>query len=425
MDIHDGRTSRFSALALVLSMLTLLMLGTTLVAGEGEKVTEALTNGKVSYDLRWRFEHVDQDGFRNKAKASTARLRLGYNTGTFFGLSAFAEFEGIFEVGADSYNSTDNGKTNYPVVADPEEEELNQGYLAYTKEGRVSLKLGKQRIKLDNDRFIGNVGWRQNEQTFDAFTAVGHLNKKTTLKLGYINNVNRIFGEHHSDPARADVDTSFPWAHVAHEFPLGTVAGYTHFIEIEDAPLTSHRNIGARFIGSHKFSDQTTLHYTAEYADQTDYEDGASIVDAEYYLAELGLTARKITYKVGYEVLGGDGEYGFATPFATLHAFNGWTDRFLATPVDGLEDLYLLVTRKWKGCKLLAVYHDFSADDGGGDFGDELGLLATRKLGKHFDAGIKYATYDADDSEYFAALPTRSISLQDTDIFWVWMRLHR
>jgi hypothetical protein len=413
MNVHDSQVHRIASLALALLTAAFFLHGTALATEKGDSITEALMGGEVNFDLRWRFEGVDEDGVSENAKASTARLRLGYTTAAYRGLSAFAEFEGVWHVGSDSYNSTANGKTDYPVVADPKDYELNQAYLAYKGSKRCAFKFGRQRIKLDNDRFIGNVGWRQNEQTFDAVTTTGEITDRTKLTLGYINNANRIFGEHHPDKARSDLDVSIPLAHVSHVFALGTLTGYTHFLEIEDAPATSHRNIGVRFTGKRELSDKMDLHYAAEFADQSDYKDAPSTVDAEYEWVEFGLTARKVTYKAGYEVLGGDGTYGFATPLATLHAFNGWTDMFLATPPEGIEDLYLLVTGKLKGWKLLGVYHDFSADEGSADWGDELGFLVARKFNKHYGAGFKYATYGADDHGV------------DTDKFWVWLQMQR
>jgi hypothetical protein len=387
--------------------------GTAFGDGKSDRITGALTGGKVSFDLRYRYERVDQDGDPRNAEASTARLRLGYTTGTYRGLSALAEFEGTWHVGADTYDSTANGRTDYPVVADPEDSELNQAYLAYQGPRSFVIKLGRQRIKLDNSRFIGNVGWRQNEQTFDAVTFVGKLTDKTRLTLAYLNNVNRIFGEHHPDSSLADLDVAVPLIHVSHEFPCGTLTGYAHFLEIEDAPATSHRNVGLRFTGRRELSDELDLLYAAEYADQSDYEDAPSSVDAEYQWLEVGVRFRKYTVQLGYEVLGGDGTYGFATPLATLHAFNGWTDKFLTTPADGLEDLYVLAARNVKRWKLAGVYHDFSADNGSADYGDELGFLATRKFKEHYGVGFKYATYGADDY------------VTDTDKLWVWLQAQR
>ena len=106
--------------------------------------------------------------------------------------------------------------------------------------------------------------------------------------------------------------------------------------------------------------------------------------------------------KVGYEVLGSDnGRGSFQTPLATLHKFNGWADKFLGTPAGGLEDLYGSLSYKvgvdgpLKGMKFDAVYHDFSADIGG-DYGSEIDLQVSKKFGKNYYAGLKFAHYSAD-----------------------------
>ncbi len=45
---------------------------------------------------------------------------------------------------------------------------------------------------------------------------------------------------------------------------------------------------------------------------------------------------------------------------------------------------------------LKAVYHVFKSDVGSQDYGSEFDLVATRKFGDHFLAGVKYANYSAD-----------------------------
>ena len=60
----------------------------------------------------------------------------------------------------------------YPVVADPESYEINRLQLTNTSIIDTTITLGRQRIVLDDHRFVGNVGWRQNEQTFDALRVV-------------------------------------------------------------------------------------------------------------------------------------------------------------------------------------------------------------------------------------------------------------
>ena len=130
----------------------------------------------------------------------------------------------------------------------------------------------------------------------------------------------------------------------------------------------------------------------------------------------MGVVVQGITAKVGLETLGSDdGAYGFATPLATLHKFNGWSDQFLGTPNVGLEDLYVKFIGKAFGGKWLVAYHDFSADDGTptvDDLGSEVNLQYTRKFAEHYRFGIKYANYSAGDA---------SAGKVDTDRAWLWV----
>lgn len=364
--------------------------------------TEALTGGTPNFDARLRYETVDQDGITEDAEALTLRGRLGYTTGNFNGLGAMAEFEYTTSLdNAERYNSTNNGHTAYPVVADPEATELNQAYLSYSGLTDTLLKYGRQRIKLDNDRFVGNVGWRQNEQTYDGFMAANKSLPDTTLTYAYLTQVNSIFDT--SMDAKAHLlNASYAG------LPFGTLTGYGYLLEFPTAATTSNKTFGLRFAGGTDVSEGVKLLYAAEYAAQSDYKDGNDNIDADYNLLELGVETQGVTAKVGYEVLGADNFSGFETPLATKHAFNGWADKFLATPTNGLEDVYVSVGGAVMGVKLLAVYHDYSADTGGADYGSEWNLLAAKKFGKNYTVGTKYASYDADS---FAT---------DTDKFWLW-----
>ncbi len=89
-----------------------------------ESITKAIKDGKVVFDLRYRYEHVDQDGFDRNAIAQTIRLRLGYKTGSYHNFFAFADLEVNEAIGSESYDSTANGKTQFPVITDPQDAEL-------------------------------------------------------------------------------------------------------------------------------------------------------------------------------------------------------------------------------------------------------------------------------------------------------------
>ena len=374
-------------------------------------VTKALTRGKVNADLRYRYESVDQKAFSEDALASTLRLRLGYRTGGYRGFHVFAEFEGLKPIGADQYNSTANGKTQFPVVADPEDEEINQIYLAYTGLEDTTFRIGRQRITLDNQRFIGAVGWRQLEQTFDAFSVKTTPLDHFSFFYAHVNNANRVFGENHPSPAMADTNLNAELINARYDLSIGKITAYVYLLEFEDAPATSQKTIGIRFSGARRISDEVELLYSGEFAEQSDYKDGASTIDVGYSLIELGVKLQPVAVKVGVETLEGDGTYAFQTPLATLYAFNGWTDQFLTTPLTGLEDIYLVVSTGFSGVEVGAALHDFGADAGSADYGTEWGVSLGKTYRKHYDVGFRYASYDADSFS------------SDTDKLWVTLGL--
>jgi hypothetical protein len=116
-----------------------------------------------------------------------------------------------------------------------------------------------------------------------------------------------------------------------------------------------------------------------------------------------------VDLKLGYEVLEGDGvaNQRFQTPLATLHKFQGWADKFLGTPPGGIEDFYVGVSGKVFNASYNVIYHDFSAETGGGSYGDEIDASLQWKIGDHYGLLLKLARYSADG---FAT---------DTNKYWV------
>ncbi|WVM89678.1 alginate export family protein [Halopseudomonas pachastrellae] len=150
-----------------------LAMGSTMVLAEAASISEAVTGGKAGLDLRYRYEYVDQDGIDKSAGASTLRTRINFATAPYRGFGAFVEADDVTVIGSERYNNATglpSAKTQYPVVADPDGTEINQAWLSYAGLDATTLKFGRQRIIYDNARFIGNVGWRQNEQTYDGFS---------------------------------------------------------------------------------------------------------------------------------------------------------------------------------------------------------------------------------------------------------------
>ena len=389
-------------------------------ARAAETITEALTGGKDSANLQYRYERVRNPGKAtapNSANASTVRLRFGYETATFKSFAVMVEAETLQTLGGGNYDSKANGKTGYAVVADPEFTEMNQAYLSYKDlDSRTTFKWGRQRLILDNARFIGNVGWRQNEQTFDAFTAVNDFLPDTKITAGYITNVNRVF----SDDALA-ISGAFAGNHKMNSpifnvnykgWDVAELVGYGYFMDYTLPAanyVNSTRTYGLRMKGSTAMGSNVLL-YTAEYASQSSYKDNPANYRVHYTFLEGGVDIKSAEFKLGYEVLGSTGTKSFSTPLATLHAFNGWVDMFLTTPATGLKDTYLSAATTLADIKLGAAYHDFRADSGSGKYGTEWNLVATKSFTKNFLLGAKYGRFNS------SSAPTRV----DTNKLWVW-----
>jgi len=362
-------------------------------------LTTALKGGRTWLNFRYRFEEVDDDGLPLNGTASTLRTVLGYETGVWNGWRATVEFEDVSPIGADNYNSTINGKTNRPVVADPDGSEVNQAFVTYEGFEDLVLRVGRREIKYDNFRFIRNVGWRQNHQSFRAaeatFTGLG----PATLDYVYLFGVDRIFGD---DSPKGNEQASSHLLHATVDLEdAGTLVLYDYYLDFDDVlEGVSTNTAGVRYTGAVDVADDVALDYALEFASQTDAGDNPNDVDQEYYLAQLGAKTAGVRVHVAMEHLGGSGDPGdkFTTPLATLHAHNGFADQFLVTPDDGLDDLFFGVSGKVGKVKGSAVYHIFESDSNNRDYGDEIDLVVSAPVYAGTTVGLKYAGFSGDDA---------------------------
>ena len=371
-------------------------------ASAPDELTQALVAGTPYIDARYRYEFVDQDGLSKDAAASTLRTRFGYRTGAFKGFSGTLEIEDVSPIGAERYNDTINGKTAYPVVADPDGTEINQAFVQFAGLPATTLKYGRQQLVRNNHRFIGDSGWRQNNQTFDAATLTNASLPDTEIFYGYSYNVNRIFGD---DSPVGDFNARIHMMDAAYSgLPFGRIFAYAYLLDIENSAANSSATYGINFSGKTAIDADINLLYDLEYARQSDYANNPTHYHADYYRIEPGVGYGGFTAKAGYEVLGSDGGViGFATPLATLHKWNGWADKFLTTPATGLQDIYGSVGYKvggvneWlDGATLALIYHDFRNDKGGANFGTEWDFAVEQTIRKHYSVGLKFADYKAD-----------------------------
>jgi len=375
------------------------------IATAGDNFTEALTGGKASVDITIRYESVDQEGL-DKGTALTERTRIGYKTADFKGFNAFLEMSGTESLGdRDDYRVPlgpyADTNTTKAIILDPDFTRLNQAWIGYSI-SKSSLKVGRQRIIIDN-RFLGNVGWRQAEQVYNGFSAKIKEFDLASIDYAYISKqFNPVGLEVPMTTHALKVDSKV--------IPGATLTGYGYFIDRLDSPADS-QTLGARIMGSTAVSEGVDVTYFAEFADQSDYEDAPSNTGGDYYHVKLGGKFSGVSATIAQEKLGGDGNSSFQTPLATLHLYNGWADKFLSTPVKGLVDTYATIGTKVSGIKLAATYHDFKSDKDSDKYGSEVNLLAAKKFGKNYLVGLKYADYSADTFS------------TDTSKIWLWTNI--
>lgn len=352
-------------------------------------------------DIRYRLEGVDQAGLPEDATASTLRIRAGLKSATWHGLSGVVEGEAIARLGPEHYNDTVNGLTQYPIVADRPDVVLNQAYLRYQPVAQLEVVAGRQAVNIDNQRWIGSVGWRQNDQTLDAAHITVKPVKGATLDYLYSWRVNRVFGP--DSPQGTWRDTHIHGARGAYTIKnIGTLSAYGYWLDIPSNPALSSRTLGVRMAGELPAAKGMALLFSAEYARQQEHGANPRSFGLDYWLVEPGVKSGPVTIKAGYERLEGNGTVALQTPLATLHAFNGWADKFLTTPANGLRDAYLDAAFKvpgkgaLAGLTLRAAWHDYNSTVGGQGYGQEWNALASYPVTKTITIGAKFARYDAD-----------------------------
>jgi hypothetical protein len=403
----------------------------TAAAEESDSLADAIKSGKAGVSVRARYENVDQDGVSETADALTARVRLNFKTGSWRGLSAFAEYDHVFHV-LDDFNSgggTSSNRGQYPVVADPEGSDLNQLYVDYAASDSTKLRVGRQKILLDNHRYVGHVGWRQNEQTYDGLSVMSTAISNTTLQYTYVANVRRIFGErslggsdkanHHLLNAKIKLNDSWsvtPYYYLL-DYNFGDIVTplpddpTAQEIATRSNDLRRARNstgtFGVRLAGSVN-AGEGKIALVGEFATQSDAGDNPVSYDADYmHASALWSLDSGLGIGLAFESLGSDGGLlSFQTPLATLHAFQGWADKFLTTPPAGIEDLYATVKFKAGKWNLTGVYHDFTSETGSIDYGTEFDVSAGTNLGENYGLLFKAAFFSGD-------------TMSDTNKFWI------
>ncbi|MDR7114345.1 hypothetical protein J2X41_000222 [Caulobacter sp. BE254] len=374
-------------------------------------ISDQIMAGKLILEVRARYESVDQTKtatLKDDASAFTIRTRLGWETGEFKGVKGLIEFEDVRQAGPEHYavnvpgaataplNGAD--KARYPVVNDPDVTELNRAQLTWTPGAALQVTAGRQRILLDDQRFVGNVGWRQDEQTFDAVRADFALGRvKGTY--AYVTHINRILGE------LRDWDSDSHLLNVTWS-PAEALRlqGFVYALDFGNSAVNSSLTKGVKASGK-TWVGLYQLAYNATYAKQSEYHGNTPNFDLAYFGGDVAGTFDIYTVKASYESLEGNGTRGFTTPLATVHAFQGWSDAFVSPGgnksfVDGIEDANLTFNVKPRfkrtyffNTDFLVRYHDFDDQRTGADLGREWDLQFTAAITPKLSIQLKYADF--------------------------------
>ncbi|MCP4926187.1 MAG: alginate export family protein [Gammaproteobacteria bacterium] len=353
-----------------------------------ESETDKLTiepMGRVTY----KSEVVNQENFDHNANAQVFDLRLGVRLG-FRKFSVLLEGEAVVDTKLGDFNSKTNSKTLWPVVADPESEEINQAWARYENE-LFALKLGRQKMDLVNGRFIGSARHRLNEQTYDAIRATIKPVDFFALDYVFVDEVHTPLGD---DSPKGDITGN---THLlAATFSASNkhkLSGYSYLIESPQVPINSLRIFGTRYEGVKRFGELNTK-ISVEYAHQTDYKNNPAHVGLDYLALEAKLKLKLFDLKAGYAKLEGDGEAGFQTPYGRKHGFQGLADQFTKTPKNGVIDHYLtfILPLNVKAGSIDLSYHKFKADIHGDAYGAEFDLRgrATIWRSMKIEAAVAY-----------------------------------
>jgi hypothetical protein len=194
----------------------------------------------------------------------------------------------------------------------------------------------------------------------------------------------------------------------------------------------SNKIIGLRLDGTHPFTPNYRAHYTAEYAKQSDYSGGDSRIDAHYYKLGGGFGIDNFNLRVDQELLSSNnGKYAFQTPFGTNHLFQGWVDKFLVTPRDGIKDSFITATYRYGDFLFFADYHIIDADRdfytvgsganrNGSRYGTEWNAAVTWNVDKNWMTKLEYGKYTEDD--HYATGPNTTSNagrIRDTEKLWL------
>lgn len=403
-----GKTRDFFSIFFACLLVGAISFAASPASADEESLEGAVREGTIILDARARVEVVDDaDRSLEKGRASTLRLRIGYETAEYRNFTGLIEGEFVQRAGMTSFNDTVNGKTGFAVIADPNVAQLNRAQVTYTGLSGTTIIAGRQRITLGDGRFVGSDGFRQNEQTFDALRIINQSLADTTLSYTFIGGVNRVLGGK-SAAGRFTGETHLFEASYA-GLPVGTITGFAYLIDLEQAPTLSSKTFGVRLASTRHPWRRLRINYGFTFATQRSYGRNPEDFDLGYLMGEVGAAfegeRESVSLTARIEWLDGDGAFrsmgGFNMPLGSLHDYQGFADRFTVTPASGVQDAQLILAYDMTALKfarnlrLAGWYHKYRAVVDSGSLGREVNLAGIAKLTDRLTLTMQYADFNA------------------------------
>ena len=430
-------------MSLALAPVALLMAAPAAFAGELDSLGAALQGGKTNFAAQYRYETVETPrtataSANGQAKASTLGARLGYETGDYHDFAGNVQFQTVWgnkQYADGQANSSQTAGLN--TVNDPAGVGVVQAHLIYRGVADTTIKQGRQVIRYDDDRWVGNVDWRQNWQSFDATSITNKSLANTTVQAAYVTNVNRpstdgaAIGPGGNSNGNAHMKSTL--LNINNKsLGFADVVAYSYRLDYTNPALAAASTGGANTFGSTNttglklagndvaMGGDYKFGWVTEYAQQRDFKANAADYNAKYTNLNANVGNSAIgNVKLGYEVLGSNNGVSVQTPLSTLFAFNGWADKFLVTPTTGLKDTYVKLRSNAMGIVYGADWHDFKADVGGAKYGRELDLIAEKQLDKMWAVGARAARFKADTGTA-TSVTTGGVAFTDTNKMWLY-----
>ena len=454
-------------LNLVMACVTLAISGMAQSAyAEEEPIAEytfldSIKDGKPMTNFRLRYESVDQEAFQpapnaskklDDAHAFTLRSLVGWQTAPYKNFSFGAQLTDVHEFNHNFNDRRENlsepGKANYANIVDPSFTDVNQLYVDWTGIKNTKFRLGRQQLNLDNVRFIGDIGFRQNMQVFDGVSVLNKSITDTEIFAAHFDQVRQI----NTELRQGNIEIVNAKYRIS---PSESITGYGYFVDVANLsqnngnPLAastaaqggnglgasqdlvktaktdaSSKTFGMRLDGAHIIDPTWKALYTAEYAKQDDYAGGNALIDAYYFKLGGGAMYNAWSVRIDHEKLSSNnGKYAFQTPLGTNHLFQGWADQFLVTPRQGIEDTFITVSGNIEKAKLNAEYHVFKSDEKyqsigklGDKYGTEFDVSVLYPFTDKISGKLEYAKFNEDD--VYGSL-TNAARKGDKEIVWL------